>query len=404
MALYLLIYLKRCKVDHLNKSPLYIRISINGERVEVALRRSIDPILWDNRRQCVKGRNEEARSINDQINAYKLVIQNHHTRLIKNGEPVSAQALKSALLGVDRERKSLVTVFEYHNKKIQEQIGKGYAKGTYERFATCLRLLKDFLKTKYNTTDIPLHNINLEFITDFDFYFRVVRNCGNNTTVKYMKNFKKVINQALALSWLDKDPFINYKSKLEVVDRECLHEHELKVLLNKEFSISRLEQVKDTFLFCCFTGLAYADIKKASPENLIKGFDGSEWIQVNRTKTNSLSKIPVLPVSKAILEKYKTHQYCIKYDKILPVLSNQKMNAYLKEIADLCGINKNLTSHVARHTFATAVTLTNKIPIETVSKMLGHKSIKTTQQYSKVLDVKVADDMNILKEKYNLIK
>lgn len=222
--------------------------------------------------------------------------------------------------------------------------------------------------------------------------------------MKYMKNFKKVINQALALSWLDKDPFINYKSKLEVVDRECLHEHELKVLLNKEFSISRLEQVKDTFLFCCFTGLAYADIKKASPENLIKGFDGSEWIQVNRTKTNSLSKIPVLPVSKAILEKYKTHQYCIKYNKILPVLSNQKMNAYLKEIADLCGINKNLTSHVARHMFATTVTLTNKIPIETVSKMLGHKSIKTTQQYSKVLDVKVADDMNILKEKYNLIK
>jgi site-specific recombinase XerD len=401
MPLYFLVYLKRCKVNRQNKSPLFLRVSIHGDRAEIALRRFINSDLWDNVRQCVKGRNEEAKSINEQIETYILSIQNHHTRLLRNGEEITAQSLKSAFLGINIERKSVVDAFEYHNLKLKDQIGKGFAKATYDRYITTLGHLKEFLKNKYNANDISLHNINLEFLTEFEFYLRIVRACNNNTTVKYIKNFKKVINLSLNMSWMDKNPFANYKCKLDVVERECLHEHELEAMRNKVFKMPRLEQVKDCFLFCCYTGLAYADVKKLSKDNLIIGFNGAKWIQVNRTKTNSLSKIPLLPMAQDILDKYVDNPYCVNNNRLLPVLSNQKVNAYLKEIADLCGIEKNLTSHLARHTFATTVTLSNGIPIETVSKMLGHKSIKTTQQYSKVLDVKVSEEMNMLREKYS---
>lgn len=400
-SLHLLVYSKKCKKNCLHQSPLFLRISYNQERAEISLRRFINPELWDSSKQIVKGRNEEAKSVNEQITAYKLVIYNHHTRLLKNGEQITAQSLKSAFMGIDVKGKSLVEAFNYHNLKIHEQIGKGYAIATYKRFETTLGLLKTFLKAKYNIDDILLQNINLEFITEFDYYLRVVRCCNNNTTVKYVRNFQKIINLAISLSWLENTPFKNYKAKIETVDRDILHEHELESIRNKTFSIERLAQVKDVFLFSCYTGLAYSDVQKLSDENLIKGFDGANWIQVNRTKTNSLSKIPILPFAQDVLDKYRNNPYCLKFNKLLPVLSNQKMNAYLKEIADICRIEKNLTFHIARHTFATTVTLSNKVPIETVSKMLGHKSIRTTQHYSKVLDQKVSEDMNPLRLKYS---
>ncbi|MEJ7823156.1 MAG: site-specific integrase [Chitinophagaceae bacterium] len=401
MSLYLLIYLKRCKVNTQKKSPLFLRISLNGQRTEIALRRFIDPEQWDNIRQCVRGRNEQAASINQQIESYKLAIHNHHSRLVKNGEQITAHSLKSAFLGIDKNKKSLIEAFTYHNLKIKEQVGKGYALGTYKRFETTLKLVKEFIDNKYKIDDIILQNIDLEFITEFDYYLRVVRCCCNNTTVKYIKNFQKIINLAISLSWLENNPFKNYKCKIESVDRDILHEHEIEAILNKNFSIERLTQVKDIFLFACYTGLAYADVQKLTNDNLIIGSDGGNWIQVNRTKTNSLSRIPVLQIPQIILNKYRYNPYCLKFNKLLPVLSNQKMNAYLKEIADMCNIQKHLTFHVARHTFATTVTLSNKVPIESVSKMLGHKSIKTTQHYSKVLDQKISEDMNALRLKYS---
>lgn len=401
MPLYLLIYLKRCKVNAQKKSPLFLRISLNGQRAEIALRRFTDPEQWDNIRQCVKGRNEHAASINQQIESYKLAIHNHNSRLVKSGEQITAQSLKSAFLGIDKNKKSLIAAFTYHNLKIKEQLGKGYALGTYKRFETSLKLVKEFLKSKYKIDDILLQNINLEFITEFDYHLRVVRCCCNNTTVKYIKNFQKIINLALSLSWIEINPFKNYKCKIETVDRDILHEHEIEAILNKDFSIDRLRQVKDIFLFACYTGLAYADVQKLSNDNLIIGSDGGNWLQVNRTKTNSLSRIPVLQIPQIILDTYKENPYCLKFNRLLPVISNQKINAYLKEIADICNIQKHLTFHVARHTFATTVTLSNKVPIETVSKMLGHKSIKTTQHYSKVLDQKISEDMHALRLIYS---
>jgi len=172
-------------------------------------------------------------------------------------------------------------------------------------------------------------------------------------------------------------------------------------MFNKVFATDRLNQVKDIFLFSCFTGLAYSDVKKLSRKNIGIGVDGERWIFINRTKTDTRSNIPLLPIAKALLEKYENHPQAINQEKLLPILSNQKMNSYLKEIADVCEINKELTFHIARHTFATTVTLSNGVPIESVSKMLGHKNLKTTQHYAKILDLKVSDDMKILREKFN---
>lgn len=400
MKFYLLIYIKRYKLSSEKKSPLFLRISLNGKRVEIALKRTIDPNLWDNKRQCVKGRTPDAHSINEQIRVFKRRLHDIYVSFLERDEFVSAEKLKNTFLGVNTERKTLVQAFTYHNDKMRAQVGKEYALGTFKRYETCLRLLQEFLLTHFKKVDVFLDDINLQFITEFDFFLRVKRNCNNNTTVKYLKNFKKIINLSRAHEWLKHDPFLNHKVKLDIVDREILSQHELNLLIDKDFSINRLDEIRDVFLFCCFTGLAYADVKKLSKDNIFKGIDGHDWIHIQRTKTNVPSKIPLLPIAKNTLLKYASNQYCLNKNVLLPVLSNQKYNAYLKEVAVCCGINKTLTTHIARHTFATTVTLNNKVPIESVSKMLGHRTIKTTEHYSKVLDVKISEDMNHLMNNY----
>ena len=225
-------------------------------------------------------------------------------------------------------------------------------------------------------------------------------NCANNTAVKYLKNFNKIIKLCLANDWLDKNPFANYKSKVKEVERVYLSENEIQSIIEKDFKTERLSLVRDIFLFSCFTGLAYIDVKNLTKSHISFGIDGEKWIFTHRQKTESASKIPILPVTQMIIDKYENHPQCINEDKLLPILSNQKMNAYLKEIAGVCEIEKELTFHIARHTFATTVTLTNGVPIESVSKMLGHKNLRTTQHYAKVLDRKVSEDMKFLKQKF----
>jgi site-specific recombinase XerD len=250
--------------------------------------------------------------------------------------------------------------------------------------------------------DIDINRIDYAFIADYEFYLRSVRNCANNTTVKYIKNFHKIIKICLDNDWMTKNPFSNYKAKLKEVEREYLSEDEIQSLINKEFTIDRLSLVRDIFVFSCFTGLAYVDVKNLTTNNINYGIDGGKWIFTHRQKTESASKIPLLPIPEMIVEKYKNHPQCSNQNKLLPILTNQRMNSYLKEIAAACNINKELTFHIARHTFATTVTLTNGVPIESVSKMLGHKNLKTTQHYAKVLDRKVSEDMQVLRDKFKV--
>lgn len=296
----------------------------------------------------------------------------------------------------------LVPIFQDHNNKIKELIGKEYAPGTLERYTTSLKHTIEFMEWKYNISDIDITKIDHAFITDYEFWLRSVRNCANNTAVKYIKNFNKIIKICLANDWLDRNPFANYKSKVKEVERVFLTEDEIQALMNKEFKTERLTLVRDIFLFSCFTGLPYIDVKNLTESHISIGIDGEKWIFTHRQKTESASKIPILPITQMIIDKYKNHPECINKDKLLPVLSNQKMNAYLKEIADICEIEKDLTFHIARHTFATTVTLTNGVPIESVSKMLGHKNLRTTQHYAKVLDRKVSEDMEVLRNKFKI--
>ena len=298
----------------------------------------------------------------------------------------------------------LVPIFQDHNNKIKALLGEEFSPGTLCRYTKALKHTTDFLKWKFGISDIDIRKIDHAFITEFEFYLRSVRKCNNNSAVKYVKNFGKIFRICISNNWLDKDPFVNYKSKFREVVRAFLSQNEIDAIAAKEFSIERLDQVRDIFLFSCYTSLVYIDVKQLTCNNVGMGIDAEKWIFTSRQKTDTQSNIPLLPMAEEVLDKYKNHPQCINEKRLLPVLSNQKMNSYLKEIADVCGITKELTFHIARHTFATTVTLTNGVSIESVSKMLGHRSIKTTQHYAKILDRKVSDDMKLLRDKLSTSK
>lgn len=397
----ILFYAKRAKASVNGLVPIYTRITINGKRIELSTNRFVEISKWSTEAGKMKGSSEEARSINSHLDMFKIKIIDVQMELIHKNIPITSETLKNKLLGTDERQRTLIPIFKDHNNKIKELVGKEYAPGTLERYNTSLKHTVEFLEWKYNISDIEISKIDHAFITEYEFYLRSVRNCANNTAVKYIKNFNKIIKLCLANNWIDRNPFANYKSKIKEVERVYLFEEEIQAIIDKDFKTERLSLVRDIFLFSCFTGLAYIDVKNLTKSHISIGIDGEKWIFTHRQKTETASKIPILPVTQMIIDKYLDHPECCNQNKLLPILSNQKMNAYLKEIADVCKINKELTFHIARHTFATTVTLTNGVPIESVSKMLGHKNLRTTQHYAKVLDKKVSEDMIILREKFN---
>jgi site-specific recombinase XerD len=395
-------YAKSTKANATGLFPIYVRLTVEGKRFEYSTKKFIEPSKWSNELSRMKGNSEEARSINSLLDFTKNQINEIQFELLKDNITLNIEEFKNRLLGTKERERMLIPIFKEHNSKIKKLLGIEYAPGTLERYETSLKHTSNFLFWKYNITDINIDKIDHAFITDYEFYLRTVRKCANNTAVKYIKNFNKIIKLCLANDWLDKNPFANYKSKVKEVERVYLSESEIQNIINKDFKTERLSLVRDIFLFSCFTGLAYIDVKNLTKSHISIGIDGDKWIFTHRQKTETASKIPVLPVTQMIIDKYADHPQSVNEDKLLPILSNQKMNAYLKEIAAVCEIEKELTFHIARHTFATTVTLTNGVPIESVSKMLGHKNLRTTQHYAKVLDKKVSEDMKILRDKFSL--
>jgi len=405
--LSILFYAKRAKTNTDGLVPIYLRVTVDSERIEFSTKRFTQPDKWSVEGNRMKGTTDEAKAINTYLDTLKAKVYEYQQQLVRENELVNAENMRNKILGVEKRRNMLVAIFEKHNDEMKALVGKEFAEATYQRYITSLKHTIDFIKWKYKVSDIDIRKIDHEFITSYEFYLKSVCNCCQNTAVKYIKNFGKVVRICLANGWIERNPFFNYKSKIKEVDRVFLSQDEIETKFNKEFSTYRLNQVKDIFLFSCFTGLAYADVKKLTRNNIGIGVDSEHWIFINRTKTDTRSNIPLLPISAAIIEKYRDHPQAVNQERLLPILSNQKMNSYLKEIADLCGIHKELTFHIARHTFATTVTLTNGVPIESVSKMLGHKNLHTTQHYAKILDLKVSNDMKDLKEKFgngNLVK
>ncbi len=394
----LLFFIKKNKIRTNGTAPIYLRITIDGEAAEIAAKRYIDPKKWDNKSQKAVGNSQEAKTLNSYLKTLEQKVYDFHYLMLKEEDFVTAESLKSKLLGTDVTTRMLIPIFQEHNDKVEALVGQDFAPGTLERYKTSLKHTQEFLNWKYKVSDIDITKIDHVFIMDYDFWLRSVRKCANNTAVKYIKNFKKIIRLCMANGWLSKDPFLGYKAKLKVVERPYLAKEEIQAVYEKEFASDRLSQVRDIFLFSCYTGLAYVDVKQLSKSNINTGIDGNQWIFTRRQKTDTSTRVPLLPLAQELVLKYENHPQCVNSDVLFPVLSNQKMNSYLKEIASVCGINKDLTFHIARHTFATTVTLSNGVPIESVSKMLGHTNIKTTQHYAKILDKKVSYDMVNLKK------
>ena len=394
-----LFYPKRNDIDLAKKVPVYMRITVNGRRSELSVHRKVNVSKWNHKAGKLSGTKEEVTNFNNYLDALRNKIYDIQQQLLRSGTKITSEAIKNSYLGLGEKQIMLLEIFKNHNEEMEMLIGKEYALNTVKKYKTAYKHIKDFLAYKFKLKDIPIEKLNHSFITNFEFYLKSVKNCNHNSTIKYIKNFKKIVIIALSNGWIDKDPFIKYKVHMKTVEREFLSKEEIQIMLYKKLHATRLEQVRDIFIFCCYTGLSYSDVKRLTKNNLVRGIDGGMWIKTNRAKTDTLSKIPLLPTALMILDNYKDHIEVINGDVLLPVLSNQKSNAYLKEIADLCGINKNLTTHLARHTFATTITLSNGVPIESVSKMLGHQSLRTTQHYAKILDSKVSDDMAMLKSK-----
>lgn len=398
------IYAKTTKANASGQLPIYIRLTVDGQRFEFSSKKFIEKSKWSPELSKMKGSSEEARTINNYLDLMKSKVFNIQMELIHKNEELSLENFKSRILGIHQRERMIIPIYQNHNDKIEELIGNGYAYGTLERFKISLKHLQEFIQWKYNVSDISITKIDYAFVTEFEFYLRSVKKCNNNTAVKYVRNFRKIIKICLDNDWLDKNPCSRYEGKMKEVERDFLTEEELNRIYNKRFSSERLNLVKDIFIFSCYTGLAYVDVKGLKKDHIAIGIDGEKWIFKNRQKTDTKSKIPVLPIAEAIIQKYANHPKCLNEDSVLPILTNQKMNAYLKELGDLCDISKEITFHMARHTFATSITLTNGVPIETVSKMLGHKNIQTTQHYAKILDKKVSEDMMVLKEKFKSLQ
>ncbi len=394
-----LFYPRGNDIDKNGNAPIYMRITVDGKRSEFSIKRKVLLTRWNSEGGKVRGTTASVRELNRYMDSIKAKIYKIHETLSDNQELITAVIIKSIYQGKGIKHKMLLEIFQNHNDKIERLVGKEFAPGTIERYKTAKKHVEDYINLEYKTSDIPVKDVDHKFISGLEYYLKTERKCAHNTAIKYVTNFKKIVRIAFANDWIQKDPFLNWKAKLKVVEREFLTEEEIQKMVEKELHTERLDQVKDIFLFSCFTGLAYADVKKLSRNDIVLGIDSEKWIKIKRSKTDTRSSIPLLPTALEILDKYNDHPDVSNKRRLLPVLSNQKMNAYLKEIAILCKIHKNLTFHLARHTFATTVTLSNGVPIESVSKMLGHKSLRTTQHYAKILDRKVSDDMKILKAK-----
>lgn len=381
------------------KALVYLRITVNGERAEISIKRSVERDRWDAAANRMRGNKEDAREINALLDNTVLKLNKIYNKLLENAEAITARRIKDIYLGKDGTKKTLLEAFADHNQMMASRIGVDFSRSTYTRYSTTKDHVTAFLKHRYNLEDINLQHLQYAFVTDFEHFLKVVRKCNHNSTLKYIRNFRKIINLSVKNDWLDRDPFKAYQVKLRDTKRTFLNRDELARLEEKSIEIERLDNVRDVFVFCCYTGLSYVDVEKLTKHQIVKGLDSEDWINVERTKTGSPSNIPILPKAKNLLLKYGRHPECLNTGRLLPVISNQKMNAYLKELAILCGIEKKLTFHAARHTFATTVTLSNGIPLETVSAMLGHKNFRTTQIYAKVVQEKISRDMKNLKEK-----
>ena len=394
----ILFYVKRTKLLKNGEAPIFMRITVDSVKEEIAIKRSIKLEHWDTGKNRAKPTNPFNKELNHYLDHIRNRLYSIQKELEDENKIVTAELLKNRYNGINEMNVSFVELYTEHNKKLKELEGKDFSLATIERHETSKNHVVEFMQAKYGKSDFLLREITTDFIKEYEHFLKTTKNCAHNTTVKYIRNMGKILRLAEQKDIIKKTPMSNLKFSIQEVNKEFLSEQELKTLLQKEFVTDRLAQIRDVFVFCCFTGLAFIDVKQLRKDDF-SIVDGETIIRKQRQKSGVFYNVPLLPIPKQILDKY-SNKY-LPNGQVLPVPSNVKMNAYLKEIADVCGINKTLTTHCARHTFATSVTLANNVSIESVSKMLGHKSIKMTQQYAKVLEKTVVREMGELSNKLN---
>ena len=407
----ILLWLRSSKNTNNVNSAIMVRVTINGYRTEWSLGKQVNPDHWITGAGLLKTSAKESKTVNPYLNQVRGDIQFHYNILVSKFENVTPEMVRDAFLGIVEEKakqKTLLDVFEYHNAKFKEKalIGKVSIK-SWERLEIAKNKVIAFMAKELKCKDKNIVDLKMAFVTEYEHFLTVHQKMQSNTVMKYIKILKQILNFAVALDWIPSNPFGQFKCTYKNPDRIVLTQDEIDVIYLKQMPNIRLEEIRDVFLFSCYTGYAFSDVELLSSDSIVKGIDGEIWIHANRVKTDVRENVMLLDIPLKIIEKYKDNDFCKTKGRLLPVISNQKYNAYLKEIATICNINKLLTTHIARHTFATTITLANGVSLESVSAMLGHSSIKTTQIYAKVVQSKLSTEMMDLKErmnKQNLIK
>ena len=386
--------IRESKARKNGNAPIETTITVNGERTSFSTGKLVQIDKWDKAKQQVKGKDDEARSLNLFLQAVKNKLYEKETELMERGFVVTAELLRDAYFDKVEalKEKTLLSVLREHNEERKLMVGKTVAPATYYAFEHTECLLKKFIKEKYERNDIYLRELNVGFIQSFHAYLLQIM--GQNSTTKHLKFLKKIVNLAVANCYITYNPLNIYKVEREPVEIDFLNEEELRKIINFDTPIPRFERARDMFLFGCFTGLSYIDIKTLLPEHIERDNEGRIWIKKRRVKTGVLSRIPLLPMAKMILDKYKGGE------RMLPIQDPADINKYLKDIAILCNINKRITFHTSRHTFASTVTLANNISLEVVSKMLGHTNTRMTTHYAKLIDRCIGEQMDKLMDSY----
>ena len=388
----ILFYIRKNYLNRDKKAPIMIRVTIDGRMVQFNSKLDIEPQYWNPKRQMAVGSGQQIKTFNTLLENIKYSLQ-HHFHEIACEEAPTPEKVRDSFLGVADKGNTLMQLFGRHLDNLKNIVGKGMAQTTYDKYDITYRRLKEFMKSRYNLPDIPLRDIKNIFVVDFENFLIQTYDYGKNTRAKFLQRFHSIILIAKRNNWMKSDPFDHFVIGSQKVDRGYLTQAEVDAIWNKQSSVARLEKARDAFIFAFFTGLAYVDVCHLKKANIVT-INGEKWIRTRRQKTDTLVEVPLLKIPESIIEKYRG--YVLPDDALIPISSNQKVNAYLKEIADLCGIQKNLTYHLARHTFATTITLSKGVSMESVSKMLGHTKITTTQIYARILNSKVKEEMKLV--------
>ena len=401
----ILFFIRKSRVSKSGEAPIILRLTVDGTQTSLTIPFKIPPDNWSTQGCCAIGRSKQSNTINQHLDAIKTRIYQIYRQAEIDGKNLNAQEMLNIYLNKNQDTEKIPTLVEFfneHNEQQKQLVNVDIIAKTAQRYQTTLRYVVEFMQSKYNKSDMELSDIKAPFITAFEIFLKTAKKCSHNTSTKYLKNLKKVIKTAQENEYIKQDPFIGIKLSYKEVEKDFLTEEEIQRICSKNIENERLCRVRDFFLFSCFTGLAFSDLKGLKKEHLVIDNEKKVWIRKARQKTKNMCNIPLMSIPLSIIKKYEDHPQVADYDILLPVISNVKMNAYLKEISDICNINKKITTHTARHTYATTVCLANGASMETVAKMLGHSNTQMTRHYAKILDKSIMNDMCVVESKINI--